>query len=432
MNAQVKGLEVICNVEEDVPEFLRGDSGRLRQVLFNLIGNGIKFTAQGSVTLHVSALAETEDSAALRFTVSDTGMGIPAAKQEAIFSKFVQAYPSSTRRFGGTGLGLSICKQIVKLFHGEISVVSEEGKGSAFTFTAVFEKPPADASLPHGDGDVDPGHLRAARHVEAGSGTRRLRVLVAEDNTTNRIIAVKMLEKLGHVAEAVANGKEAVEALRQVPYDLVLMDCLMPVMDGFEATKIIRSPGSGVRNSLIPIIALTAYAMKEDRELCLDAGMNDYVSKPTNLHDLAAAIRRCDLHESHPGDAPPPPRVESPAALCDFDRKAFSERTMGDRNLAIEVVAIFLVDSRLVLEKISAAVEAGDAESAGNIAHTLKGSSATVGGRVLSKIAGQMQEAGENGNLPQLASLLASARAALHKLSSLLRCEFELTDNHPS
>ena len=429
VNAQGKGLDVACTVADDVPEFLRGDSGRLRQVLFNLVGNAIKFTSQGSVTIKVETLAETEDSGALRFTVSDTGMGIPAEKQESIFSKFTQAYPSSTRRFGGTGLGLSICKQIIKLFQGDISVTSEEGKGSAFTFTAVFEKTPPGAMVPLPEGSVGSDDKLDTRYSAGGAAHRRLRVLVAEDNTTNRIIAVKMIEKLGHVAEAVANGKEAIESLRQIPYDLVLMDCLMPVMDGFEATKIIRAPGSGVRNPRIPIIALTAYAMKDDRDLCLEVGMDDYISKPTNLHDLAAAIRRCALQESCEGEEPPALRENSQAPLCDFDRKAFSERTMGDRNLAIDVVSIFLVDSFLILEKISAAIEAGDAEAAGNIAHTLKGSSATVGGRVLSQIAAQMQEAGKIGNLPQLTELHSSASAALHKLCALLRREFELPGN---
>ena len=260
---------------------------------------------------------------------------------------------------------------------------------------------------------------------------RRLRILVAEDNTTNRIIAVKMLEKLGHVAEAVANGEEAIESLRQIPYDLVLMDCLMPVLDGFEATKIIRAPGSGVRNPRIPIIASTAYAMKDDRDLCLESGMDDYISKPTNLHELAAAIERCAIHELHSEAASLPIRLAPAASLCDFDRLAFSERTMGDRNLAIEVVSIFLVDSNLTLEKISAAVDAGDLEAAGDIAHTLKGSSATVGGRALSHIAAQMQQAGQSKNLSHMVELLSFARDALNKLSALLRREFDLSDGKP-
>jgi len=420
-NAREKGLDVTCDVAEKVPEFLRGDPGRLRQVLFNLVGNAIKFTPHGNVRIRVENIAETESSATLRFTISDTGIGIPADKQETIFSKFIQAYPSSTRRFGGTGLGLAICKQIITLFHGEISVASEAGKGSAFTFTAVFQKPAAGTMRTVPNEAADSNHEHPS---ETETAHRRLRILVAEDNTTNRIIAVKMLEKLGHVAEAVANGQEAVESLRRIPYDLVLMDCQMPVLDGFEATKIIRAPGSTVRNPRVPIIALTAYAMKEDRAICLEAGMNDYVSKPANAHDLAAAIKRCGLDVPGTGEAPPAAATGTAGASPDFDREDFLDRTVGDRSLAAEVAGIFLVDSPPILEKLSSAITAGDAQSAGNFAHALKGSSATVGGKSLSQITAQMQDAGKKGDLPRLAALLPDARAALQKLSALLRSEF--------
>ncbi|MEI6035279.1 MAG: response regulator [Verrucomicrobiae bacterium] len=283
--AQAKGLTVACLVADDVPSFLRGDPGRLRQVLFNLVDNAIKFTGSGEVTIDVGLLAETETSATLRFKVTDSGVGIPQNVQDSIFSKFNQGGQSTTREFGGTGLGLAICRQIIHLFQGEIGVESEAGKGSTFTFTAIFQKPPAGAVKPISPAAPLPGENRPA--------TRNLRILVVEDNATNCLIAVKMLEKLGHVADSASNGATAIEALRRLPYDLVFMDCQMRVLDGFEATRIIRSPGSGVQNPHVPIVALTAYAMKGDRDICLEAGMNDYVSKPAKSCDLAAAIERC-------------------------------------------------------------------------------------------------------------------------------------------
>ena len=558
VKAQEKGLDLVCMIAEEVPEFLRGDPGRLRQVLFNLVGNAIKFTQHGGITVRVECLEEMTSSVTLRLSVADTGIGIPKDKQAAVFSKFMQADPSTARKFGGTGLGLSICRQIIQLFQGEISVTSEEGQGSTFSFTAVFEKPPAEAIQPppeeadlsgmkvlvaddfktnrelmtkllehwgcrsaeapdavsaldllkkaahesdpfaavlmdmqmsgmngaelgrliksdneikstrlvmltslgvRGDAErlagvgfsgyltkpIRPALLRKClalvmgrqeatgtdqrlitRHIVAETSRRRLRILVVEDNTTNSIIAVKMLQKLGHVAESVANGEEAIESLRQKPYDIVLMDCQMPVMDGFEATKTIRTPGSGVRNPDVPIIALTAYARKEDEVLCLQAGMNDYISKPAKARDLAAAIERWSPRVSQTDTALPQAAPENPAHLRDFNREDFLDRTMGDRALASEVVGLFLADSPQLLTQLSDAIAAGDAGRAEKFAHTLKGSSGSMGGETLSKIAAQMQEAGSEGNLPRLTELLPDARTALQKLSSLLEQEFAL------
>ena len=264
------------------------------------------------------------------------------------------------------------------------------------------------------------------RHTVAETARRRLRVLVAEDNATNSIIAIKMIEKLGHVAEAVGNGREAVESLQRMPYDVVLMDCQMPVMDGFEATRVIRGPGSRVRNPKIPIIALTAHALKGDRELCLQAGMDDYLSKPVNPRDLAAALDRWSAHGSHSGmvvSAPPPEEQSGPR---DFDREGFLERTMGDRELASEIAAAFLADAPLTFANLSAAIGSGDAEAAGKFAHTLKGSSANMGGEKLSGIAAQMQAAGKGRDLGRLTELLPAAEAAFQSLLAGLKSEFRL------
>ncbi|MCK9588129.1 MAG: response regulator, partial [Terrimicrobiaceae bacterium] len=265
------------------------------------------------------------------------------------------------------------------------------------------------------------------RHTVAETSRRRLRVLVAEDNTTNRIIAIKVLQKLGHVADAVGNGTEAVDSLRRMPYDIVLMDCQMPVMDGFDATRVIRDPGSGVRNSHIPIIALTAHAMKGDRELCLNAGMDDYLSKPVSPQFLAAALERWGSRGSHLSPVMPVAFQAVDASLRDFDRAGFLERAMGDFELAAEIAAVFLADAPPLFSQLSDAVFAGDPEAAGKFAHTIKGSSANMGGEKLSRITAHMEAAGKDGDLDRLAELLPDAKAAFQSLITGLESEFQIS-----
>ena len=241
-----------------------------------------------------------------------------------------------------------------------------------------------------------------------------------------------MLEKLGHVADAVGNGREAVELLQRIPFDIVLMDCQMPVMDGFEATRTIRDPANRVRNPQIPIIALTAHAMKGDRELCLEAGMNDYLTKPVNSRELSDVLDRWNpRHARVPEDAHvqkpvPEPAQEASRQPRDFDLEGFIERTMEDRDLALEIANAFISDTPTLFAHLAAAVSSGEAEAAGKFAHTLKGSSANMGGEKLSEIAGRMQEAGKENNPKLLASLLPAAEAALESLLAGLRSEFDI------
>ena len=425
VRAHEKGLELACLIEPGVPRLLRGDPGRLRQILTNLAGNAIKFTAQGELVLHVSLQEEDDDHATLHFAVKDTGIGIPRDKIGSIFDSFAQADGSTTRRFGGTGLGLAISKQLAEKMGGSIGVESEEGKGSTFWFTARLGKQPAgrvkdvemyedirgvrilavddnatnrrvlaeildswecrheeaadaqsaleklraaarerdpfriailDMLMPETDGETlgkiikgDPlirdarlvmmssvgqrgdasrleemgfaayltkpvkrSHLYnclmmvmgrkpeteiqreriITRHAVAEERKHKILILLAEDNVVNQRLALKILEKMGYRADAVANGLEAVKALEIIPYDLVLMDVQMPEMDGFEATRQIRNPESAVRNHDIPIVAMTAHAMKGDRERCIVAGMDDYVAKPIRRGELARTIAR--------------------------------------------------------------------------------------------------------------------------------------------
>jgi signal transduction histidine kinase/CheY-like chemotaxis protein len=438
LRAHDKGVEFICAAAPDVPAYLRGDPGRLRQVLTNLTGNALKFTRHGEIAVRASLVSETEAEAVLRFSIKDTGIGIPAEKQRLLFQKFTQADAATTRRYGGTGLGLVISKQLAEMMGGDIGMASEEGRGSEFWFTARFAKqvrrtqteslplvdirgthvlivddnatarevlkaqlqawgvrseeapdsPSAlrelrrardagdpfraaivDMQMPGmdgvelaraikaderlrdthlvlmtslgqrgdarkmeevgfaayltkpvrqgeiidclsvvlvGEGAAEPARPIVTRHAIRELRRGVVRILLAEDNITNQQVAVGLLRRLGLRADAVANGAEAIKALEIIPYDLVLMDVQMPDMDGLEATRRIRDPHSTVRNHEVPIIAMTASAMQSDREECLNAGMNDYVSKPVSPQALAEALDRWLPRETTATTEPPP------------------------------------------------------------------------------------------------------------------------------
>jgi PAS domain S-box-containing protein len=295
LRAQSKGLQFRWSVDPRVPAHLRGDSGRLRQILANLSGNAVKFTERGEVSVQVSLISETANEAVVRFTVRDTGIGISPEGQPKLFEKFTQADTSTTRRYGGTGMGLAISKQLAELMGGEIGVSSRAGAGSEFWFTARLAKATRSSALVSA---AAPAHISpAAPPVVKRRGAR---ILVAEDNIVNQEVALGILHKLGLHAEAVADGVEAIEALKTLPYDLVLMDVQMPEMDGLEATRVIRDPLSPVLNHRIPIIAVTAHAMRSDRENCLQSGMNDYLTKPISAHALVDALNAWLPPNPHP------------------------------------------------------------------------------------------------------------------------------------
>lgn len=281
LKAEQQGVVLAQDIDEALPGFIMGDPMRLRQVIVNLVSNALKFTRQGEVKISINVVDKYLDGVELKVTVSDTGIGIPEAAQDTLFNAFTQADGSTTRKYGGTGLGLAIVSQLVDMMGGTLGMDSIEGKGSSFWFSANFKNaeiiPDAIADMVSGDDDLN---LNA-------------KILLVEDNPINQMVALKMLEKIGLKAMLADNGVEALQLLEQEPFDLVLMDCQMPEMDGFDATREIRRLDiKTLGEKRLPVIAMTANVMSGDRERCLDVGMDDYIGKPVQRDQLATVIRK--------------------------------------------------------------------------------------------------------------------------------------------
>lgn len=282
--AHSKGLTVRTELSSSLPHSVAGDPLRLRQILLNFVGNAIKFTACGEVVIRAMRLKKGEgQSAWLRFEVQDTGVGIPPEKQAGIFDAFTQADSSVTRQYGGTGLGLAICKRLVELMGGQIGVYSQPGQGSCFWFEVPL--PVIQENAPE-ETTAQPSGSALNSHELDG-----VRVLLVEDNPVNQKVAIRMLQKLGCVVELAENGQQALEKLERASYDIVLMDMQMPIMDGLTATRLLRQREQQTGHHQV-VIALTANAMQTDRELCLEAGMDDYLSKPLTLDALQVMLLR--------------------------------------------------------------------------------------------------------------------------------------------
>jgi two-component system sensor histidine kinase/response regulator len=545
LRAHQKGLELAFEIGPEVPDAVIGDPGRLRQIIVNLVGNAIKFTEQGEVVLHVETESRTEEEIRLHVIVADTGIGIPAEKQTAIFGAFNQADGSMTRKYGGTGLGLTISSRLVQLMGGQIWVDSKPGEGSRFHFTVRFalQKTPArivvprdpvtlrdirvlvvddnatnrhilikmlqswhmnptavdsgakaittlregkglgrgfplillDAQMPEMDGFALAESIKrspdwsaatvmmlssagqrgdGARCREIGVsayltkpvrqtelldailtalGTRpaqrlpsslvtrhslredrpRLQILLVEDNAVNQLLALRLLEKQGHAVTIATNGKKALEALKKESFDLVLMDIQMPEMNGWEATKAIREYEKAAGEH-IPIVAMTAHAMKGDKERCIAAGMDYYLSKPILIPELLAIVDEVGIRKAvAKGTAAPSKgqRIEFAAAL---------DRMEGDRELFDELVHMFKKECPRAIEEIRRAIAARDATTLERHAHSLKGSSANLGATAVSLAAGALEDCARSGNLKQADDLFKALEQELEHLLSEL------------
>ncbi len=530
VQAHTKGLELVYHVPSTIPDALIGDPGRLRQILVNLVGNSIKFTLEGEVAVKVGVESETANQVNLHVSVADTGIGIPAEKQNKIFQSFEQADTSTTREYGGTGLGLAIASQLVRMMGGQIRVESEVDKGSLFHFVAGFglQKEPiqpqpigegldlkdvsvlvvddnatnrkileetlqywgmkptvmengraaleamakaykegrhfdliiTDCMMPEMDGFELAERISkdaclttttvimltsagergdAARCLKLGisayllkpirqsellftiskvlseptspsaqpslitrhsirESKRRLHILLAEDNAVNQKLATRMLERMGHTVIVASNGKKVLESLEGEKFDLVLMDVQMPEMDGFQATRAIRDLEKATGEHL-PIMAMTAYAMKGDKEKCLESGMDGYVAKPINAQELFDTI------ENLLGE----PNVE--ATLCNhagqaLDKSQILDRVGGDKDLLKEVVALFLDDCPKLIEQMREAIQKSNPGGLQKAAHTLKGSVSNFGATFAVQAALDLETMGKTGNLGGAAGAL--------------------------
>ncbi|MGI8655030.1 MAG: PAS domain S-box protein [Pyrinomonadaceae bacterium] len=546
--AHAKKIELASLVEDDVPEGLRGDPGRLRQVLTNLLGNAVKFTEHGEVVLRVTKEQESDSHVTARFSISDTGIGISKQAQRSLFQAFVQADGSTTRKYGGTGLGLAISKQLVEMMNGEIGVESEEGRGSTFWFTARFEKHPAgvvhppvkvrlenmrvlivddnatnrrilmhqvsswgmigdevesgaaaleslrsaaregapynlailDLMMPGMDGFELARHIKqdaeiasarlvlltsfgqrghgatareagiaayltkpvrqsqlfdclatvtgeavamveettqpakmVTRHTikEAGDHVHK-RILVAEDNPVNQKVALRQLEKLGYSADVVANGREAIDALDAIPYHIVLMDCQMPEMDGYEATAAIRRREGSARHTII--IAMTANARQGDREKCLAAGMDDYVGKPVKPDELQQALQRWIRMETPPSKNVSSRHVkaatEDSVDLSVLD--GFKElQAEGAPDLIAELIGLYITDTESRLAEMHAALNEHDTRKLRRAAHSLKGSSGNLGIRRMASLCSGLEQKLDSDAFEEVALILIQLEA---------------------
>jgi two-component system, sensor histidine kinase and response regulator len=535
--AETKGLELVSWVRKDVPRHVRGDPGRIRQILTNLIGNAIKFTETGEVVVRLHAVDLTDTEALIRFEVTDTGIGVAPQARSRLFQAFSQADGSLTRKYGGTGLGLAICKQLVELMGGHVGLTSTPGKGSTFWFLLTLGQQPRTAppqpapnlldtvrilivddhpttcevlmemtdswgmrptvangadqalrllSAAARSGDpyaialidlhlqeveglnlaqqvhADP-NLTATRlvmlttmelHLDGGAwhevgaaahqvkpvrqtrlqeclhrvlghpGTTReatpdrtavtlplrLRVLLAEDNPVNQKIALRQLRKLGCTADAVANGNEVVEAVQRIPYDVVLMDCQMPELDGYEATRRIRQLESNLADSGRPplrIIAMTANALDGDREACLAAGMDDYISKPVHPASLDAALRRVPHRTPSPASSSTP---SYPAEEPVLDPSIFAGlralQEPDEPDAVAELAGLFLEDAPARLRAIRTAIAQSDPRRLREAAHGIKGSASNLGARRLAGVCLRIETAARQGDLAAAAELL--------------------------
>jgi signal transduction histidine kinase/HPt (histidine-containing phosphotransfer) domain-containing protein len=447
-SAHGKAIELVCDLSDSIPPVFKGDPVRLRQILINLVSNAVKFTDRGQVVVTVAIAEDSPSHATLRFEVQDSGIGIEEAAHAKIFEAFSQADGSTTRKYGGTGLGLAIVKQLVHCMEGTVGVRSVLGEGATFWFTARLEKVL---------GQTREGQQKRAERKETSQADAAPRIpekvlagtkiLMAEDNPVIRDVAIEMLRVMGCDVDAVEQGQEAVAAVQARRYDLVLLDCQMPVMDGLAASQAIRAGERG-SNRHVPIVALTASAMKGDRERCLEAGMDDYLSKPFTQATLQDIVCRWVTAGDRPireatvnPDSRAVPEVKdvrgtvvrggpkagmrSNEAADVLEQAAIqalrSFNRPGGPDVFRRLITVYLNSSMATMAVLRNAVAESNATAIFQAAHGLKSSSAMFGGRRLADSLKQLEAAGQSGMLEPVEALLASAELEYDLFSRALQ-----------
>ncbi len=417
--ARSKGLAFSHRIDSGVSTVVGGDPVRLGQILINLTNNAIKFTEEGEVAIHVSAVEDREDEQCVCFEVSDTGIGVPSEARKRIFDAFSQADNTTTRRYGGTGLGLVISRQLVEMMGGEIDVHSRPAKGSIFWFTACLKK--ESEAIPKDYFGIAPLETLSDPNTDEQLMTFRGRVLVVEDNHINQQVTMTMLRRAGCRVALASNGRKALEASSSGSYDIIFMDCQMPEMDGYECARIIRQreAENGARHGRpIPVVALTAHAMKGDREKCLEAGMNDYLSKPFSRRQLQTVLGRwLPL-----GEPDRPEGGESTLSHGALDNIR-SLQTEDEPDILDNIVQDYFHTSRQYMQALEDAVHRGDRVCVYQKAHAMKSSSVTLGAVKLGELCSQLEAVGRGDAEGDIADLFSRVKEEYEKFKEALKKE---------
>jgi signal transduction histidine kinase/CheY-like chemotaxis protein/HPt (histidine-containing phosphotransfer) domain-containing protein len=417
--ATEKGVGLRLEYDSELPTLVRGDPGRCQQVLMNLVSNAVKFTGEGEVVLSLrrEGVGSQSGRVAVVVEVRDTGVGMSEEELSRLLKPFAQADLSTTRRYGGSGLGLVICDKLVSLMGGRLTIESRRGQGTTVRFCVELEEA-LGARVVEVSEVGKPGGVACGHEIPARSAGRSLRVLVVEDTVANQKLLRRLLEKAGHVCDLAAHGEQAVELMQGDGYDLVLMDCQMPVMDGFEATRRIRAIEREEGRARTPIVALTASAMKGDREACLEAGMDDYLTKPIVMQGLFSMLERLGgVAGGSCGIRGVPMELGGEGEPLDLE--AVRRMVGSDPEVLKELLGTFLVENMERLRTLRVALKRGDVSAVRSLAHGVKSASLNFHAGAMASVARELESRAKAGELGSGERLLNQLEEELRRIEAV-------------